>query len=371
MRKIFIHTLCIFFLISVFTRCTKEESTNIIVPPSSASLAFKSSTPSVVLTAATDATNVITFSFNAADFGATVVPTYSLEFDVPSDTTGANAWANAVLVKLPAGSLSKSYLGADFNSLLTNNLMMPTGVVSSLVVRLKAEVNQNSGLSSTIKPIYSTLTVSVNPYKAVVVYPALMVKGGNSWKTPTVRTNGYVLTSGKFNAKYEGYLDLPNADGWGGDAFQLVSLTDPTKVYGWGTSATTLALGGGNLWLSPSPAYMKVNADLDAMTISYTPVKFYISGDDNGWSTSSTPMVYNASTQKWTAANVSLTAGKTFVFTANGGYDISYKVDANGTLVFAGAPTWGGINIPVTKTGVFTITLDLSAGDGNYTYSIK
>ncbi|MEJ7559623.1 MAG: SusE domain-containing protein [Pedobacter sp.] len=368
MKKISILTL---LLSTVLFGCEKEASTNIATSPAASSLSFKSSTSSVILSPSTDAANVVTFSFKAAEYGVAIIPTYSLEFDVPSDTVGTAAWGNAITVKLSEGVLEKSYLGADFNSLLANQVMLPTGAVSTLVVRLKAEVNQNTGVASSIKPIYTTLSMTVNPYKATIVYPALLVKGGNSWKTPSVRTNGYVLTSSKFNTKYEGYLDLPNADGYGGDAFQLVSSTEASKVYGWGGTSTTLALSGGNLYLSPSPSYMKVNADVNAMTINYTPVKFFITGDDNGWSTSSTPLVYNASTMKWVAANVPLTAGKTFVFTANGSYDISYKVDAAGALVYAGAPTWGGINIPITKTGVFTITLDLSAGDGNYTYSIK
>ena len=371
MKKIF-NSLFTLLLLSIFMLgCKKEESNNVVINPSASALAFKTSTAAVVLSPANDAANVVTFSFNAANFGANVVTAYSLEFDLPADTSGASAWANAVVAKIPAGTLQKTYTGADFNALSGVQLLLPTGTASTIAVRLKAEVNQNTGVTSTIKPVYSTITMTVNPYKAIVEYPALLVKGGNSWKTPSTRTNGFLLASSKFNSKYEGYLNLPNADGYGGDAFQLVSTLDASKVYGWGGTATTMSLNSGNLYLSPSPAYMKVNADVDALTITYTPVKFFISGDDNGWSTSSTPLNYNATTGKLEAANVALTAGKTFVFTCNGGYDISYKVDASGNLVFAGAPVWGGINIPVTKTGVFTVTLDLSAGDGNYTYSIK
>ncbi|WEK21036.1 MAG: SusE domain-containing protein [Candidatus Pedobacter colombiensis] len=370
MKNLFSRFLLILFLIVSFAACKKDSVKSIIVPPANGTQAFSSSVSTVVLSAATDAAKVVTFSFKAADYGVKVVPTYTLQFDVPADTVGPNAWANAINVKLPVDSLKKTYLGADFNALLSVQLMLPTGVNSTLVVRLKTDVNQNSGIASTVKPIYSTLKMTVNPYKSTVEYPALLVKGGNSWKTPTERTNGFLLASAKFNAKYEGYLNLPNADGWGGDAFQLISTKD-AKVYGWGTNANTLSVGGGNLWLTPSPAYMKVNADLDLLTITYTAVKFFISGDDNNWSTSATPMVYNSASKTWIAANVALTAGKTIVFTANGSYDISYKVDNKGSLVFAGAPTWGGINIPVAKTGVFTVTLDLSAGDGNYTYSIK
>lgn len=370
MKRIYNQLAALLLLSALFLSCKKEASTNIVTVPAGGSLALKSSVSQLVLSTANDAAEVVTFSFNKAAYGASIIPTYSLEFDVPSDTSGANAWANAVSVKLAGDAGQKTYLGADFNALLSVQLLLPTGVNSIVAVRLKAEVIQNNGAASTIKPVYATTTLTVNPYKSTVEYPALMVKGANSWRTPALRTNGFVLTSAKFNSHYEGYLNLPNADGWGGDAFQLIATKD-AKVYGWGTSATTLSVGGGNLWLTPSPAYMKVNADLDALTITYTPVKFYISGDDNNWSTSSTPMVYNPDTGKWVAANVSLTAGKTFVFTANGGYDISYKLDAAGALMFAGAPAWGGINIPVAKTGVYTITLDLSAGDGNYSYSVK
>src|SRR5690606_29404560 len=105
-----------------------------------------------------------------------------------------------------------------------------------------------------IKPLYSKLELNITPFEDLVVYPALLVKGGNSWKTPTERTNGFLLASSGFNDKYEGYVNLPNADGWGGDAFKLQSTTT-SGVYGWGTSSTTLADGSsGNLWLEPSPA---------------------------------------------------------------------------------------------------------------------
>lgn len=371
MKQLFNSFLMLILAAIVFSACKKEESQNVIDVPSAGSLAFKSSVSSVTLTDALALAKVVTFSFSKADYGISVVPTYTLQFDVPSDTSGANAWANSVDIKLSGDSLHRAFSGAEFNTLLAAQLLLPTGVNSTIVVRLKTDLNQNTGLSTNVKPIYSTLSMTVNPYRAYIEYPALLVKGGNSWITPAVRTNGYLLASSKFNAKYEGFLNLPNADGWGGDGFKLISTKD-AKEYGWGTSATTLSTTGGNLWVTPAPNYMKVNVDLDAMTIAYTPVRFFVTGEDNGWSTSATPMVYNATTGAWVASNVSLTAGKAFQFTANGSYEVSYKLDKEGgVLVFAGAPVWGGVNIPVAKTGVFTVTLDVSGGEGNYTYSVK
>jgi len=369
MKKLFSKVLVMILCSLAFVSCEKDLEQKVLITPSSVS-GFSTSATNVVLTTASDNAKVVTFKFTKPDYGVAVVPTYTLQFDVPSDTSGTNAWKKAVEIKLVGDSTEKSFTGKDFNSLLVNQLKLSTGVQSTIVVRLKSEITQPTGDATTVKPIYSVVTMTVNPYQAVIIYPALLVKGGNSWITPATRTNGFLLTSANFNNKYEGYLNLPNADGWGGDAFKLESTTTG-KVYGWGTSATTLSEGGGNLWLTPSPGYMKVNVDLDAMTISYTPVRFYISGDDNNWSTSATPMTYDATSKKWVANNVSLTAGKKFVFTSNGSYDISYKVNGDGKLVYAGPPSWAGNNINVPNTGTFKVTLDLSQGDGKYTYSIE
>ena len=369
MKKSLSAVLLMILFSFLFISCEKDVEQKVLLAPAGVP-DFTTTAQSLVLSTNTDNSKVVTFKFNKPDYGVKVVPTFTLQFDVPADTTGENAWGKAVDVKLTGDSTEKSYTGKDFNSLLVNQLKLPTGTQSEIVVRLKSEINQPTGDATTVKPVYSVLTMTVTPYQAVIVYPALLVRGGNSWATPATRTEGFLLTSVNFNNKYEGYLYLPNADGWGGDAFKLESTTTG-KVYGWGTSATTLSEGGGNLWLSPAPNYMKVNVDLDAMTISYTPVTFYISGDDNSWSTSANPMTYDPSTRKWVANNVSLTAGKKFAFTSNGGYDISYKVNSEGKLVFAGPPGWTGNNITVPNTGTFKVTLDLSQGDGKYTYSIE
>jgi starch-binding outer membrane protein SusE/F len=367
MKKINLFSIIIIALL--FSACKKDETKAVLTMPATLK-GFTSSASQIVLSAANDSASVVTFKWNKPDYGAEIPLSYSLQFTVPSDTTGANAWSKAKTVLITSDSLQKSFLGTDLNALAATQLGLPTGTASVIVVRLKSDIKG----ATTVASVYSHLVLTVTPYNAIIIYPALLVKGGNSWRTPATRTNGYLLTSVDYDSKYEGYLNLPNADGYGGDAFQLISTTDG-KVYGWGGSSTTLAEGGGNCYLTPAPSYMKVNVDLSASpkaTINFTPVKFFISGDDNGYSTSATPMIFNAVTNKWVATNVSLTAGKSFVFTSNGNYNISYKVNSAGKLVFAGAPNWPNYNnIPVPQTGIFTVTLDLSAGTGNYTYSIQ
>jgi hypothetical protein len=108
-----------------------------------------------------------------------------------------------------------------------------------------------------------------------------------------------------------------------------------------------------------------VNADVSALTISYTTTNWGVSGDFNSWSTTATPMTFNATTNQWTVSGVTMTAGTGFKFLGDPSWNTNFGVDSKGNLSYNGA------NIPVTKSGTFTITLDLSQGAGNYSYSVK
>ncbi len=116
---------------------------------------------------------------------------------------------------------------------------------------------------------------------------------------------------------------------------------------------------------------MKVNVDVNALTINYVPVQFNVTGDHNGWSTTATPMTYDPVTRKLIATNVTFAAGNSFGFTANGSWDLNYKLGTNGKLVYGGPPDWAGDNIPAPGAGTYTVILDLSGGNGYYTYTIQ
>lgn len=333
--------------------CKKDEIKTYMKSGTPSTITLSSTTLS--LTAAQSADTVETISWTKADFGFSAVVNYTVQI-----AKAGSSFSNPTSINVGSNTQLK-YIGSVLNDLAIG-LGIAAGSTGDLSVRVRSSLNDSVNVYS--QPV----NLKVTTYQ--VALPALLVRGGNSWVTPGARTNGFLLTSANFDSKYEGYVYLPNADGWGGDAFKLEA-TSSGLAYGWGTSSTTLSVGGGNLWLTPSPNYMKINADINSLTIKYTPVSFYISGDNNAWSTSATPMTYNQTTKQWVANNVSFTAGNKFVFTSNGNYDISYKVDANGKLVFAGPPTWAGNNIPAPGTGTYTVILDLSGGDGNYTYKIQ
>jgi len=341
------------FAVVGITACEKDIDQTMMtdsVPPTVAL-----SPASVILTAAEAADTVEVISWSASDYGYSAATNYTVEI-----AKAGAGFAGSQLVNTGSKRELK-YLGAVLNDLAIGQGIAP-GSSGDLEVRIKSAVSDSLFIYS------PTSTLTVKTYQ--VEYPALLVKGGNGWVTPATRTNGFLLTSPDFSSQYEGYLNLPNADGWGGDALKLVS-TSSGLEYGWGSSATTMSVGGGNLWFTPAPNFMKVNADISALTVNFTPVQFHVTGDHNSWNTSATPMSYDPVSKRLIATNVSLTAGKSFVFTANGGYDLSYKVNADNKIIYSGPPAWAGTNIPVPATGVYTVILDLSGGNGSYTYSIQ
>lgn len=349
-----IKTFSIFyFALMVFISCKKNIEKTIITNSIPSSITLSPS--DIVLTAASAGDTVQIISWTAPDFGYTAAINYTLEIDKAGNNFEGAAIVNAGTTK------TIKYLGSVLNDLAIGLGIAPY-TTGTLDMRVK------SSLSDSIYTYSSVSQLTVKTYQ--VDFPALLVKGGNSWVTPTSRTDGFLLASPNFDAQFEGYIYLPNADGWGGDALKLVSTSSGVE-YGWGGTATTMAAGAsGNLWFTPAPNYMKVTADVSALTVNFTPVQFNVTGDHNSWNTSANPMTYDPVTKKLTAI-VTFEAGNKFVFTSNGNYDNSYKVSNDGKLIFAGPPTWAGNNISVPGAGTYTVTLDLSQGNGSYTYSIK
>lgn len=349
-----INFICAAVLSLLLFSCKKDISKTVMTegtPP-----ALNLSPASVVLSTAKEKDTVETVSWTTADFGYKAAVNYSVEI-----IKEGGSFSSAKSVNLGSGTQLK-YTGAVLNELAIG-LGIATGTSGNLNLRVKSSLSDSTFIYSSVAKL------SVTTYQ--VEFPALLVRGGNAWVTPTVRTKGYVLTSPNYDGKYEGYVNLPNADGYSGDALKLM-VQSSGVTYGWGGTSNTMTAGAtGNLWFTPAPNYMKVNADINSGTVNFTPVQFFATGDHNGWNTAATPMIFNPATQQLVANNVSFTAGNKFVFTANGGYDISYKVNNDGKLIFAGPPNWAGTNISAPGTGIYTVILDLSAGDGSYTYKIQ
>ncbi len=324
---------------------------------------FTSSVSQVVLSKSNDSTNVVTFNWQAPSYGFKAVVSYTLLFDLPSDTSGTAAWGNAIKVSAAANSTRLSYLGTDFNHMMAQ-LGLAFGSASTIVVKLKADVNQSTGTTSTIPTLSSTLSMSVTPYKVILIYPKLYLAG--DFLTPNwtqIDQGGWVVASVKSDSYYEGYVNFPNAN----NSFKACTqLSWNGTNYGWGGTATTISGSGsaGNCYFA-GPGYCKVGVDVTALTISYTKTQWVLAGDFNSWSTSATPMTFNATTNQWTVTGVTLTAGTGYKFVGDSGWATSFGTDSKGNLSYSGG------NITVAKSGTFTVTLDLSGGAGNYSFSLK
>jgi hypothetical protein len=349
-------------LACIINSCTKNDTNAVLNAPESVT-GFTTTAPTVVLTSANDSMTVTDFKWQAPSYGFQAATTYTMIFDTPADTSGTNAWGNAIKMTMPTNSLEKSFLGMDFNTIM-NQLGLPFDVASPVVVRLKSDINQSTGATSTVPSIYSDLGMTVTPYQVILIYPKLYVAGDflvPNWTQ--LDQPGWTLASVKSDSYYEGYVNFPNT----GNSFKLCTLPSWNGInYGWGGTGTTISGSStaGNCYFG-GPGYCKVAADVKALTISYTPTNWAVAGDFNAWSTSATPMTFSTVTNQWTATNVSLTAGSTFKFVGDPGWASSFGLDSKGNLAF------GGGNIIAAKTGVFTVTLDLSQGAGNYSYSVK
>jgi starch-binding outer membrane protein SusE/F len=343
----------------------KKDITPVVLQSPAAVSGFTSSASTVELSNTNDSMTVADFKWQAPDYGFSAAVTYTLLFDSPADTSGANAWAAAIKINVPVNSVEKSFLGTDFNKIL-NQLGLPFGVASTLVVRLTSDIKQSTGASSTVPTINSTLSMTVTPYKIVLLYPKLFVAGDflvPNWTQ--INQGGWILASVKSDGVYEGYVNFPNT----GNNFKLCTEADWNGTnYGWGGSGTTISGSGsaGNCYFG-GPGYTRVSTDVNALTISYTPTSWFVAGDFNSWSTTATPMTFNTTTNQWTAAGVTLAANSSLKFVSNSDWNNSYGLDSKGNFVFG---TSSG-NITAASSGTFTITLDLSGAAGNYFYSIK
>jgi hypothetical protein len=363
MNKI-LQACVVFGLLALAFGCKRDIPNPALTSPSGVQ-GFAVNNSTVVLSASNDSATVATFSWLAGNYAVNIPVTYTLLIDQPSDTGGATGWANAIVTNIPTGKLNSPWLGTDFNHVL-NLLGLPTGVASTIVVRLKQDVKQSTGAASTVPALNSIITMTVTPYHVVLVYPKLYVAG--DFLTPNwtqINQPGWILASVLNNGIYEGYVNMPNAN----NNFKLCTQLDWNGTnYGWGGTASTLSAGGsaGNCW-NPGPGYFKVNADTKGLTIQYFKCVWMVAGDFNQWDVKVNPMTmtYNPTTMQWTITGVTLTAGGAWKFVGDSGWATNFGVDSKGNLAY------NGPNIGVAKTGTYTITLDVSQGAGNYTYSVK
>ena len=248
--------------------------------------------------------------------------------------------------------VQKLFTGTALNMLVLSMGMAPEET-KTIYIRLKTEVGAN------LEPLYTpAVALKVTSFNLVsfLYMPGDLSGGWNSYTTK--------LCSPTSDGKYEGYV---NAIQWNnfklseqanGDGIVYGSL--PNELYKLDPSAAQW-----NIWFDET-GYFLVKANTNDLTWSKTKINsFHISGDFNEWSTSATPMSYDAVNKVWTAtANFQPGEwGNSFQIIANGDWVIVYGDEDGDGEIGAGEKVY-------PPAGTHTVTMDLSNPE-KYTITIQ
>jgi starch-binding outer membrane protein SusE/F len=337
---------------TLFLSCKKDETRVVASAGKPGTLTASTTTPTVAQ--ATASTNAVTFTYTAPSFGYDAEVDYTLQFDKKTGTFSSPAEVSL------SRTGSKTFTQGELNAMAIS-AGLNANASDTLQVRVKYAVHNTTAISA----VYSNIVKLVlTPYFDVIVYefPKALRLAGNyqGWNPATAPKIVDKAATGSTGSNYEGYINFTDpspefkmvkGDNWGAGDFGMVN-------------STTLSNGGSNLTLGGGAGVYKINANTAAMTWSATKITTWgIIGDATagGWG-ASTPMTFDGG-YKWTITT-NLVAG--FVkFRANDDWGINFGDNSPRD----NKPDYGGDNIPVAVAGNYTITLDLLAG--NYNYSIK
>ena len=367
MNKLLHHICCFSLIIFLLASCKKEASDYILKDGSFSGNDLSASSNDIVLTSAAQNDTAVTFSWSAADFGEKPVVSYTLQLDVPSDTSSAASWANAKSFTAGNNVTTYSFTGKDLNSTLSS-MGLSGGNASEVVVRIMAAVPQNTGAASSVTAIYSnTLSVQVTPYDLSLYIPGAY----QGWNPPTAPLLNPVV--GKTNL-YEAYEYLNDNGSGGVQYFKYTNAPDWNHTnYGDGGNGTFSTDGNAAGLNAPVPGYYELTANLNDNTWTATKTTWGIIGDatPGGWS-NDTQMTYDPVKQVW-SVTANMVKNGSFKFRANDQWVIDFGIDASGNLAYADNPFFGYNpnlnNLTVTADGNYTITLDLHVS-GVYNYSL-
>ncbi len=347
-------------LLAVLLGCEKDEERAVV--GSYTAPALGNSDGSYVLTEETEDDVMITFAWSKADFGFLAATNYTVEFD-----EAGNAFADPKIVGITTDLELEATVGEINNKLMTAGAVPE--VAADFEFRVSAMVHKD------VDTLYSDyITLTITPFEKVIIYPSLYVPGSyqdvwdaslgwGEWDAANEFTKIYSV---KDDGKYEGYLYFNEDTTW--MKFTKVpaweednTIGDP-DASGFSGTLQVGSWGGNNIATDAGPGYIKVEADLNALTSTFTLTDWGLIGSATagGWD-SDENMTYDPVSDTW-SLTTDLVAGD-IKFRANDDWTINYGDDlGNGKL------SQDGANIPVAEAGNYTITLDLS--NAIYTYTV-
>lgn len=335
--------------------CTKDlEEVQTYAPENVVAPSIHALDVNEVVITADNQTETLTFSWDAADYGAPTAINYAIM-----------AAYNGTEVPVISGinELEYAVTYEALNAVVAFDLGCPLNEASDVAFRISASI------SSTYPTVYSeSVTLKVTPTAAEKKYDMYYVIGSfNGWAHGTVAANYDFLYnfSGDGNT-YEGIIDFREVGGaiefkfthgaaWGDGEMSAAEgqkeLEEPSAV-------TLVAGGGDNIFAYGANRYYHFTLDVAGLTVTKNDAFDMIGviGDFNSWG-ADVEMTYNAQKRRFYADVENLSGG--FKFRANGGWDKNWGI-TDGKLGN------GGDNIAVETAGNYRVYLYLSESANIY-----
>ncbi|RYD86036.1 MAG: SusF/SusE family outer membrane protein, partial [Sphingobacteriales bacterium] len=273
--------------------------------------------------------------------------TYALQFDVPADTIGTSAWANATTIAVGEDVLSKSLQGIDLNEIALD-FGLPQDVEGHLVVRAVATLD---------RAVYSeAIVLTVTPFVQVITQTVLYVPGQYQNWDPATAAQLHAIDAGVF----QGFVTFPE----GALEFKFTNLPNWDEFYGPNGTGGITFMADGNLF-APAAGSYQVTVNLNTLSYTLTPYSFGIIGTatPGGWD-ADTDMAWDHQNEQWTWTG-NLVAGA-LKFRLNDAWATNYGTDTNGTVMYF--DNQGAHN--VTEAGNYTVTFAVDANPATATYSV-
>jgi hypothetical protein len=341
--------------------CQNElDDMRVTVTPASAPTLTASTANAGVLLSAKAAETAVTYTwtpvtYTVSDGSNAVIPvTYTLEF--------AKAGTNFAQVSTLDGGTDKSSVAVKVSEL--NTALVKAGLTPAVEGTADVRIRANYAANQT-DLLSATTTIKATPYSRDL----FLYGSGTNPTLGALNDKSPFLREGKTPGQFEGYVYVPDAT----NTFKLSNTTTSAgTVFGAGTSAGTVAVGGSELTLAgPNKVYrVQVNQSTGTFKADVTTwgvVGSATTGDGTGWN-QSVPMVYDAKDGVWKATGITLSGvsgNNEFKFRANDAWTINLGADKTNAAILA----QDGDNLKAPSTAKYDVTLDLKDPD-KYVYSI-
>ncbi|MGB8703735.1 MAG: SusF/SusE family outer membrane protein [Gillisia sp.] len=302
----------------------------------------------VILTQESGNEAATTISWPEVVFPIEAPVSYKLQFDVPTDTIGDNAWKNAVTIDAGSDVLSKSFNGSDLNDMV-KDLGLESDTEGTLLVRVQATMDRT--ISS------KAVSMIVTPYTTVIPNTKVYLPGAyQGWDPSTADSIPSTATSGVF----KGILTFNDENSL---EFKVTLQKNWDENYGGDGNGNLVFDSSVNLSV-PQPGTYQITIDLNTLKWSAEPYSFGIIGTatPGGWDTD-TNMFYDSGEQVWKYVG-ELQPGA-LKFRLNDAWTVNYGSRNNDEgIAYLDDP--GAHNI--STAGVYEVTFKINPEDETMAY---